>query len=56
VHLLTHVVDTLKEVKGNNSCLKYFREEKVYSYIFNNMTLLKDLNLDMYLLELFLLL
>ncbi len=55
-HLLTHIVDTLKEVKGNNSCLKYFREEKVYSYIFNNMTLLKDLNLDKYLLELFLLL
>lgn len=55
-HLLTNVVNSLKEVKGNNSCLKYFREEKVYSYIFNNMTLLKDLNLDMYLLELFLLL
>jgi len=55
-HLLTKVVNSLKEVKGNNSCLKYFREEKVYSYIFNNMTLLKDLNLDMYLLELFLLL
>jgi hypothetical protein len=55
-HLLTHVVNSLKDVKGNNSCLKYFREEKVYSYIFNNMTLLKDLNLDMYLLELFLLL
>jgi len=54
--LLTNVVNSLKEVKGNNSCLKYFREEKVYSYIFNNMTLLKDLNLDMYLLELFLLL
>jgi hypothetical protein len=54
--LLTKVVNSLKEVKGNNSCLKYFREEKVYSYIFNNMTLLKDLNLDMYLLELFLLL
>jgi len=55
-HLLTHVVNSLKEVKGNNSCLKYFREEKVYSYIFNNMTLLKDLKMDMYLLELFLLL
>ena len=55
-HLLTKVVNSLKEVKGNNSCLKYFREEKVYSYIFNNMTLLKDLSLDMYLLELFLLL
>ncbi len=55
-HLLALIVKILKEVKGNNSCFKYFREEKVYSYIFNNMKLLKDLNLDMYLLELFLLL
>ncbi|MFX0081803.1 MAG: hypothetical protein ACFE94_08625 [Candidatus Hodarchaeota archaeon] len=55
-HLLTQVVNVLKEVKGDNLCLKYFREENVYSYIFNNMELLKDLNLDMYLLELFLLL
>lgn len=53
-HLLTHVVKTLKEVKGNNLCLKYFREEKIYGYIINNMTLLNDLSLDMYLLELFL--
>ncbi|MFW9941215.1 MAG: hypothetical protein ACFFFT_09250 [Candidatus Thorarchaeota archaeon] len=55
-YLLTQVVNVIKEVKGDNLCLKYFREEKVYRYIFNNMTLLKDLNLDMYLLELFLLL
>ncbi|MHA2035800.1 MAG: hypothetical protein ACW98X_05165 [Promethearchaeota archaeon] len=54
--LLTQVVNVLKDVKGNNLCLKYFREEKVYSYIFNNMVLLKDLSLDMFLLELFLLL
>jgi hypothetical protein len=55
-YLLTQVVNVLKEVKGDNLCLKYFREEKVYRYIFNSMDLLKDLNLDMYLLELFLLL
>ena len=55
-YLLTQVVNVLKEIKGDNLCLKYFREEKVYRYIFNNMVLLKDLNLDMYLLELFLLL
>jgi hypothetical protein len=55
-YLLTQVINVIKEVKGDNLCLKYFREEKVYRYIFNNMTLLKDLNLDMYLLELFLLL
>jgi len=55
-YFLTQVVNVLKEVKGDNLCLKYFREEKVYRYIFNNMVLLKDLYLDMYLLELFLLL
>lgn len=55
-YLLTQVVNVIKEVKGDNLCLKYFREEKVYRYIFNNMVLLKDLYLDMYLLELFLLL
>ena len=55
-HLLSEVVNILRDVKGDNLCLKYFREEKVYSYIFNSMELLKDLSLDMYLLELFLLL
>jgi hypothetical protein len=54
--LLTHVVEVFKDVKGNDLCLKYFREEKVYGYIFNNMELLKDLKLDMFLLELFLIL
>lgn len=54
--LLSQIVDILKIVKGDNLCFKYFKEEKVYSYVFNNMELLKDLNLDMYLLELFLLL
>jgi hypothetical protein len=55
-YLLSQVVNVIKEVKGENLCLKYFRDEKVYSYIFNNMELLSDLSLDMYLLELFLLL
>ena len=54
--ILTQVIDVFKDVKGNNLCLKYFREEKVYLYVFNNIELLKDLNLDMFLLELFLIL
>jgi hypothetical protein len=53
--ILTEVVKTLKEVKGKDLCLKYFSEERVYTYIYNNMELLGDLGLDMYLLELFLL-
>jgi len=52
---LQGTVSILKEVKGKNLCLKYFDEERVYSYIYNNMGLLKDLNLDMFFLELFLL-
>jgi len=55
-YLLTQVVTVLKDVKGDNLCLKYFREEDLYGYIFNNMDLLKDLNLNKFLLELLLLL
>ena len=46
----------LKEIKGKNSCLKYFNEENIYAYIFNNMKLLKELKLDLFFLEIFLLL
>ncbi|MHA2289698.1 MAG: hypothetical protein ACXABG_13015 [Promethearchaeota archaeon] len=53
--LLHDTVHILRDVKGKNLCLKYFSEEKVYSYIYNNMDLLKDLNLNMFFLELFLL-
>ena len=54
--MLSHVVEVLTEVKGNNLCFKYFYEENIYAYIFNNLKLLKDLNLDTFFLELFLLL
>jgi hypothetical protein len=50
------IIDILKEVKGRNLCFKYFSDEKIYSYIFKNMVQLKDLNLDTFLLERFLLL
>jgi hypothetical protein len=53
--MLRETVSILIEVKGKNLCLKYFNEERVYSYIYNNMELLNDLNLDMFFLELFLL-
>ena len=54
--LLRQVVDALREIKGDYLCLKYFREENVYAYIYNNLKLLKDLNLDLFFLDLFLLL
>jgi len=54
--LLTDIINILKDVKGNNLCMKYFSEENMYAYLFNNLKLLKDLKLDTFLLELFLLL
>jgi len=54
--ILTQIVNILREVKGDNLCFKYFNEENIYSYLYNNMKLLKDLNLDTYLLGTFLLL
>ncbi len=54
--LLSGIVNILKEVKGRNACFKYFSEENIYAYLFNNMRLLKDLKLDLFLLEIFLLL
>lgn len=54
--ILYDIVKILREVKGNNLCFKYFSDEKIYAYIFNNMKLLKDLKLDTFVLETFLLL
>jgi hypothetical protein len=54
--ILSEIVNILKEVKGKNLCFKYFSDENIYAYLFNNMKLLKDLNLDTFLLENFLLL
>lgn len=54
--ILSDIVKILREVKGNNLCFKYFSDEKIYAYIFNNMKLLKDLKLDTFVLETFLLL
>jgi len=53
--LLYETVHILDDVKGKSLCLKYFSDEKVYSYIYNNMDLLKDLHLNMFFLKLFLL-
>ena len=53
---ISGIVNILKEIKGKNSCLKYFNEENIYAYIFNNMKLLKELKLDLFFLEIFLLL
>ena len=54
--ILSDIVNILMEVKGKDLCFKYFSEENIYVYLFTNMKLLKDLNVDTFLLETFLLL
>lgn len=54
--ILLLTVDALKTVKGKELCFKYFNKEKIYTYIYNNIKLLQDLNLELFLLDLFLML
>ena len=54
--ILTEIVNVLKEEKGENLCFKYFSEEGILAYIINNLKFLRDLDLDIFLLRLFLLL
>lgn len=54
--ILKDIIKILRKVKGDNLCFKYFNEEGIYAYIYNNMKLLKDLNLDLFFFESFLLL
>lgn len=50
------VVDILKKVQGRKLSYKYFDQEGIFAYIINNMKMLRELNLDIFFLELFLLL
>ncbi|MFX1329540.1 MAG: hypothetical protein ACFE91_15545 [Promethearchaeota archaeon] len=54
--ILFRIVKIIKETKGKSLSFKYFSDENIYAYIYNNMKLLKDLNLDLFLIEVFLLL
>jgi hypothetical protein len=54
--IIRMVIDVLRTEKGKFACLKYFSDEKIYAYIYNNMKLLKDLGLDLFFLDLFLML
>ena len=53
--LLVQIVHIIKETLGHDLSLNYFSEFKIFNYIFNNMTLLKRLRLEGFLLQLFLL-
>jgi len=56
ITLLRLVIEAIKDEVGQATCLDYFQKENVYTYIFNNLVLLKTLNLEGFLLQLFFLL
>ncbi len=55
IKFIVAITDVIKEEVGEDLSLKYYREGQIYNYIIDNMKLLKNLNLDMFLLKLFLL-
>lgn len=52
--LLRDIVVVIKEGLGHLSSLNYFIEENILDYVINNLGLLQSLNMDKYLLKLFL--
>ena len=56
VNLLRDVIEVVKGEIGQPILLDLFQKENIYNYIFNNLILLKSLNLEGFLLQLFFLL
>ena len=55
INLLRRVISEIKEEVGHNESLRLFNEENILNYILNNIDMLHKLNLDKFLLQLFLL-
>ncbi len=55
INLIKKIVEILKNQEGFYTCLKYFIEENIFDYILSNFKLLNDLNLFIFLIQLFLL-
>ncbi|MFO7794989.1 MAG: hypothetical protein ACQERB_12390 [Promethearchaeati archaeon] len=55
ITLLKNSVGILKNSLGGRESLKYFMKENLFNYLINNLVLLKELNLDKFLLSLILL-
>ncbi|MFX1275198.1 MAG: hypothetical protein ACFFBP_15075 [Promethearchaeota archaeon] len=53
INLIKRIVDLIKEYVDPVSFIDYLRQENVYNYILNNFTLIKELDLDAFLLQLF---
>jgi hypothetical protein len=52
--LISDIVQIIKERIGHELSLVYFDRVKLYTYLFNNIEFLKELNLDNFLFQLFL--
>lgn len=55
INLLRRVLNSIKEEIGHSESLRLFNEENILNYILNNIDMLHKLNLDKFLLQLFLL-
>ncbi|MBY9006633.1 MAG: hypothetical protein KGD63_07730 [Candidatus Lokiarchaeota archaeon] len=55
IALIKNVIKILKNRFGPKLTLYYFKTENIFNYLVNNLILLKELNLDKFLLSLFLL-
>ena len=54
INLMRRIVTTIREEVGFEESLNYFVQEGLFDYILNNISLLNQLNLDTFLLKLFL--
>ncbi len=54
INLMRRIVKTIREEVGFQESLNYFVQEGLFDYILNNISLLNQLNLDTFLLKLFL--
>ncbi|MFX1454754.1 MAG: hypothetical protein ACFFDB_05205 [Promethearchaeota archaeon] len=54
INLIKRMVEILKNGEGYFTCLKYFIEENIFDYLISNFSLLNDLNLFIFLIQLFL--
>ncbi len=55
INLLKRVINSIKGEIGHNESLRLFNEENIIIYILNNIDMLHKLNLDKFLLQIFLL-
>ena len=53
ISLMRNVVQLIREQVGLISSMSFFVQEKIYEYLLSNLSQLKELNLDVFLLQLF---